>query len=288
MALPDVRPPDDGFLDEVHVYERHVVGLPRLGAYFRELWSRRQFAFELSRTTLRGQHFDTTFGMLWLVINPLLLGAVYFLLVDIISSRDRGPSFFAHLLANLFAFYFINHSLSEGVNSVVGGGRLILNTAFPRLLMPVSAVLTAFLKFLPTLIVYALVHLIAGLPLGPHLLWVFPVLAELICFALGVAMLFGTAQVYFRDTKPFLPYLLRIWLYLSPVLYYVEDIPHALRGVIRFNPLYSMLGAWSEVLIEGKRPAWHLLGEGALWAGGALLVGLLVFLSRERDFAVRI
>lgn len=287
MALSQVRP-DDGFIDEVHTYQPHVVGLPRLGPYFRELWARRQFAFELSRTTLRGQHFDTSFGQLWLVINPLLLGGVYFLLVDIISRRHQGPVFFAHLLANLFAFYFINHSISEGANSVVGGGRLILNTAFPRLLMPISAVLTAFLKFMPTLLVYAVVHLLAGLPLGPHLLWTLPVLAELVCFALGTAMIFGTAQVYFRDTKSFLPYLLRIWLYLSPVLYTADNVNSSLLRIIRWNPLFPMLASWSQVLVDGKRPAFHDLGEGAVWAAAALLLGLAVFLTRERDFAVRI
>jgi ABC-type polysaccharide/polyol phosphate export systems, permease component len=65
----------------------------------RGVWRRRQFTFELSRTTLRSSHFDTVFGQLWLVINPLLLAAVYFLLVEILRQRSGGAPFFAHLMA---------------------------------------------------------------------------------------------------------------------------------------------------------------------------------------------
>jgi hypothetical protein len=75
------REHEDEFHADHHVYEPHRVGLPPMRSYLRELWRRRQFAFEMSRTTLRAQHFDTAFGQLWLVLNPLLLTCVYFLLV---------------------------------------------------------------------------------------------------------------------------------------------------------------------------------------------------------------
>src|SRR5215213_11120533 len=64
-----------------HVYEPHVVGLPKIRPYVRKLWRRREFASELSRTKLRAQHYNTVLGQLWLVLNPLLLGIVYFILV---------------------------------------------------------------------------------------------------------------------------------------------------------------------------------------------------------------
>ena len=191
----------------------------------RELWRRREFALEMSRTNLRAQHFNTAFGQLWLVLNPLLLAAVYFLLVDILRAGSRGVDFFAHLLAGLFAYYFVSDSIRLSVKSVTGGGRLILNTAFPRALLPLSAVITAFMRFLPTLIVYIPVHIIAGLPVGPALLWIFPLIFLMFVMASGAAMLVAALQVYFRDLKNFLPYFLRIWLYASPVLYYASEVP---------------------------------------------------------------
>src|SRR3954470_17418950 len=89
---------EDEFNAQRHVYEPHRVGLPPLRQYLRELWRRREFAYELSRTKLRAQHFNTAFGQLWLVLNPLLLAGVYFILVDILQGGSRGGAFFAHLM----------------------------------------------------------------------------------------------------------------------------------------------------------------------------------------------
>ena len=158
MSTLAEKRPQTGFTADVQVYEPHRAGLPPLGGYLGELWRRREFAFELARTDLRSQHFNTALGQLWLILNPLLLGLVYFVLVEIIGRGHRGIDFLAHLLLALFAFRLVSSSVSQGARSVVGGGRLILNSAFPRTLLPLSAVLTSFMLFLPTLVVYAIVH----------------------------------------------------------------------------------------------------------------------------------
>ena len=274
--------------DGRQIYEPHRIGLPPVRPYLRELWRRRQFAFELARTNLRAQQFNTVLGQLWLVLNPLLLAFVFFLLVAIVRGGSRGSEFFAHLMLGLFAYRLVSTSVKQGSRSVVSSGRLILNTAFPRTLLPLASVLTAFMRFLPTLAVYALVHAIAGLPLGPHLLWAVPVLALLVMLASGAAMLAAAAQVYFRDLTNILPYVLRIWLYLSPVLYYVDDIPERFEAIAAANPLYALLGSLSEAVNQGQAPSAGFLAVGVAWALGFFVVGAVFFMSREREFAVRL
>jgi teichoic acid transport system permease protein len=294
MSTPTLPRPsrhrrEDEFSGERHVYEPHTVGLPPLRSYVRELWRRREFAVELSRTKLREQHFDTALGQLWLVLNPMLLALVYFLLVDILrASGSHDGKFFAHLMAGLFVFYFIHNSITVGVKSVTKGGRLILNSAFPRALLPLSAVVTAFMRFLPTIIVYAPVHIITGLPIGPHLLWTLPILGLFILLACGLSMLVAAAQVYFRDLSSFLPYVLRIWLYISPVLYYPERIPDRYRFILDINPLGGLLTAWSDVLNRGHAPNLGTMLLGLAWGVGLFVVAGLFFMSREREFAVRL
>jgi teichoic acid transport system permease protein len=294
MSTPTLPRPsrhrrEDEFSGERHVYEPHTVGLPPLRSYVRELWRRREFAVELAKTKLREQHFDTALGQLWLVLNPMLLALVYFLLVDILrASGSHDGKFFAHLMAGLFVFYFIHNSITVGVKSVTKGGRLILNSAFPRALLPLSAVITAFMRFLPTIIVYAPVHVIAGLPVGLHLLWLLPVLALFILLACGLAMLVAAAQVYFRDLSSFLPYALRIWLYISPVLYFASQVPQRYRVILDINPLGGLMTAWSDVLSFGHAPGpWSML-LGLAWGIGLFVVAGLFFMSREREFAVRL
>ncbi len=270
------------------VYEPHTSGLPPLGPYVRDLWRRREFGIELSRTNLRARHANTAFGLLWLVLNPLLLASVYFILVDILRGGSRGSAFFAHLVGGIFAYYFVSQSAQQAVKSVTSGGRLILNTAFPRALLPLASVLTAFLRFLPTLAVYAVLHVALGMPVGPEVLWVVPIIAVLTILASGLAMLVAATQVYFRDLKEFLPYVLRVWLYATPILYFADEVPERYQWLLAANPLGPTLTAWSDALIEGRSPAAGTLLLGLGWALAIFVAGALVFVSREREFAVRL
>ncbi len=276
------------FSAEIHVYEPHKVGLPPLGTYLRQLWRRREFAFELARTDLLSKHYNTALGQLWLILNPLFLGLVYFALVQIIGRRGGTVVGLAYLLLGLFTFRLVSSSVSQGARSVVGGGRLILNSAFPRTLLPLSSVLTSFMLFLPTIAVYAVVHVIAGLPITPYILWGIPIIAMLIVFAAGIAMLVAAIQVYFRDLTSFLRYMLRIWLYASPVLWVTDQVPEKYQPFLYINPLYPPLTALSQSVDLGRMPDIHLLLLTLAWAVAALVGGGLFFISREREFAVRL
>lgn len=278
----------DEFASQLHVYEPHRVGLPPLRPYFRELWRRRHFAFELARSNLRAQNYNTALGQLWLVLNPLFLGFVYFMLVTIVRGGSRGPEFLAHLMLGVFAFRLVSGSMRPGAKSVTSGGQLILNTAFPRALLPIASVLASTMRFLPTLLVYAVVHAFAGLPVTPQILWGIPILLLMVCFAAGMTMLVATAQVYFRDMRNILPFFLRIWVFASPILYYADEVPDQLRPILYVNPLYPMLTALSEAVNFGQTPSPGLLAASFAWAAAALAVGALTFISREREFAVRL
>ena len=292
MSTPTLHRPhrrEDEFTGERHVFVPHSVGLPPLGSYVRELWRRREFAFELARTKLREQNFDTAFGQLWLVLNPLLLALVYFILVDILRASDsRNAEFFAHLVGCLFAFMLIHNAMTVGVRSVTKGGRLILNSAFPRALLPLSAVITSFMRFLPTIIVYIPIHIASGLPITANIVWTLPIIALFLLLASGLSMLVAAAQVYFRDLSNFLPYALRIWLYVSPVLYFADEVPDRYRWLLDVNPMGGLLTAWSDVLIDGNAPGAEAMLLGLAWGIGLFVAAGLFFLSREREFAVRL
>jgi ABC-type polysaccharide/polyol phosphate export permease len=279
---------ENEFTAQRHVYEPHRVGLPPFGPYMRELWRRREFAFELSRTDLRAQHFDTAFGKFWLVLNPLLLSLVYFVLLDIVRGGRSGPEFFAHLVAGVFAYHFVSGAVRSGVKSVTSGGKLIMNSAFPRVLLPLSSVVTGFKQFLPTMIIYIPIHLATGLPIGWHLLWVLPLVLMLAVLAAGLCMLVAALQVYFRDLRSLIPYILRVWLYASPVLYYASRVPERYHWLLYANPLAAPLSAWSDVLRFGRHPATWELAFGSAWAVTIFVGSLLFFMSREREFAVRL
>jgi ABC-type polysaccharide/polyol phosphate export permease len=285
---PPAHRPDSEFNPEVHVYLPHVIGLPPLRPYLREVWKRREFAKELTWTNLRSAHFNTAFGQLWLVLNPIMLALVYLLLVDILRAGRHPPGYFAHLTAGIFVYYFVSGSIREATRSIVGGGKLILNTAFPRVLLPLSTVATAFVRFIPTMAIYLIIHAASGLPWTWTMLWVFPLTLAFALVAAGVCMFVAALQVYFRDFKNFMPYLLRIWLYGSPVLWLASQLPDRFEFALYVNPLGALLAAWSDVLTRGVAPAPEYVLAGFGWGIFLFLAGGLFFMSRERDFAVRL
>jgi teichoic acid transport system permease protein len=303
------------FGDNIQVFAPHRAHLPPLGPYLREFWARRRFAYELSRTTQRASHFDTALGALWLVLNPLLLGVVYFLLVSVISGGGTGDwvTGLGRILIGIFTWYYAQNAMSIGAGSVTAGGGLILNQAFPRTLLPLSSVVTSAMMFLPSIPVFFVYYIIGShtdtyvpapgnvntatavhhMPgLTWALLWVPVLLAIMTVEIFGLAMIFATMSVYFRDTNKFLGYFLRIWLYLTPVLY---DMNRFLEGhelkkelLLYLNPLGPVIGSITRCWIDGIGPSRTLLLACVGWAVVLLVAGGYFFISRERDFAVRI
>lgn len=271
----------------VVIYEPFRAGLPPLGAYLRALWSRRSFIAEFSRSELREQNYGSVFGQLWLILNPLLLSGVYFLLIYIIGGHSDSTRY-GHLTASLFLFYLVSNSLSGGVKSITAGQRLILNTAFPRIMLPISASVIALFKFIPTLAVFLVMRSLLGLPVSWQMLWALPIILIALFMGLGMAILISCINVYFRDIASFLPYLTRSLLYLSPILYQVADLSPKLKSIEIANPIFYLLDAWSQVMVYAKAPDLFSLTHSFIWATFIFLIGTYFFLSRERDFAVRL
>lgn len=280
----------------VTVHAAHEGSLPPLIPYVNEIWRRRRFVLSMAQTQLRAANYDTFFGQLWQVLNPLLLALVYFFIVSVLSG-GTNEGFLSYLIGGLFVYYFPRSAMGAGAGSVVGGGGLLLNAAFPRAILPLASTLSAGYNFLTTLSVYFVIHVFEGNGLHWTMLLLPFMVVLLGILSFGLAMLAGVSTVYFRDTSSFLPYILRIWMYLSPVLFEFDDLvaqidrmgaPSAWAPYIAYlNPLVPFLNTWHE-LVSGRIPtAMDTVGM-VVWAFAMLAIGGYFYLSREREFAVRV
>lgn len=292
----------------VTVHAAHAGRLPPLGPYAADVWRRRRFVLHLARSNLKAAHADTVFGQLWQVLNPLMLGLVYFLVVTILRGSN-DPGYLPYLMGGLFLYYYVRRAVGSGANAVVSGGGLMLNSAFPRVILPLSTTLAATLNYVPTFLVYLGFHLSANKPLVPTML-LLPVLLlpPLAVFVFGLSTLSAVITVYFRDTTSFLPYLLRIWLYLSPVLLTYDEVRNLVARVLNgggtiaevpeatieladklvyANPMVAFLQVW-HALVDGFLPSAFALLMCVAWAIAAVLVGGWFFLTHEREFAFRV
>lgn len=295
---------------EVTVHVAHDGRLPAVKPYLQEMWRRRRLAMHMARSNLKASNADTVFGQLWHVLNPLLLGLVYFLMITILRGGRSNMDYLVHLLGGLFLFFFVRNAMGSGSTSVVAGGSMLLNTAFPRAILPLATTIAATFNYLPTFLVYLMFHLSGGNPLHWTMLLLPLLWAVLSVFAFGMSMIAATATVYFRDTSSFLPYVMRIWMYLSPVLLtfdeLVELVAKVLNGggsveqgtiptatielasrLVYLNPMMGFLQTW-DALTNGRLPTPLDVATMLFWTATALAVGGWYFMSREREFAFRV
>ncbi len=272
------------------VYEPTASGLPPLRAYLTSVRERWPFIWHLARTDLKSEHYDSAIGQVWVVLDPLLMAAVYFLLRSVVRPAGTGAArnaVIAHLVWAVFVFTYTNNALSAGARSLTNGRGLILNASFPRAVLPLVSIVKAAFDLVPTLFVYLVFHAALGQRFGLSLVMVPVIIAIQTVLNTGLALVFSPIMVFFRDTGGFLPYLTRIWLYITPVLYTVREIPGPLKAWLRWNPLYPYFAALEQVF-AGRFPSSAYLLAATAWAVGFFLVGAVVFLAKERDFAVRL
>jgi ABC-type polysaccharide/polyol phosphate export permease len=272
------------------VYESTATGLPPLRAYFVELWSRRRFMWHLARSDLKAEHYDSAIGQLWVILDPLLLAAVYFLLRTVVRPAGTGAArnaIIAHLVWAVFVFTFVSNAMMAGARSLLNGRALILNASFPRAVLPIVAIVKAVFDFLPTMLVYFAFHFVLGQPFGTALFALPLMFAILAVMALGLGLMFAPLMVFYRDTGGFLPYVTKIWLYVTPALYFVREIPPKLAVYLRWNPLYPSFAALEQIF-AGHWPSPVYVAGAAAWALVFFLFGAVAFLAKERDFAVRL
>jgi len=265
-------------------------GVPNLKQYFSDMKSRKEFVFELSRAERAEEQLDTFFGQLWTVISPLLSAAIYYLFIFVVQGGHQGPEYFLHLVAGIFIFEFISTAAARGSFSVMKAGALINNTSFPRALLPLTDVLTAFRVFIPSIFIFAIFQITLGVPIQIESLQAIPALILILLFTSGLAMFASTAQVYFRDTQALLPFILRLTMFLSPVLYFPEQAKALFDGRLLtiFNPLFCMIQIFSGSIVRGDTfDSWTWF-MAIFWGLFTFIGGFWFLVTREGEFAARI
>lgn len=271
------------------VYEPTVRGVPPIVPYLEGIWDRRALVWHLARTAMKARHYDTALGKAWVIVDPIVMAFTFFLVrvVFVPGSRDDAGFFIAHLILGVSIFFFVRDIVEGGARCIVGNRSMVLNTSAPRGVFPAVVLMRAMIDLAPTLLVYLGVHLITGQPWGFALILFPVVLALLTAFSLGLGLFFAPMTVFYRDVGTLLPYVVRIWMYVTPVMYAIGEIPDAVRPLLVLNPLYPYFYMF-EAIFKAEWPAPVYFLWGAVWAVLALVIGSVTFLRRERDYAVRL
>jgi len=250
----------------------------------KELYHYREMIFSLVRKELRGRYKGSVLGFIWTFLNPLLQLTVYTIVFSVLFPTTIDK-FYIFLFIGLIPWLFFNTSLAGGATSVVSQENLIKKIYFPRQVLPIAYVSSAFINMLLTFLVIFAVLIISGYGINLKVLWALPIVMVVeYLLALGMAMIFSALTVYFRDLEYILGIVAMAWMYLTPILYEVETIPEAFRPLIYLNPMTGIILSYREILYYKKIPDLNILAAAVVAGVVFLVVGFFSFSKMQRRF----
>ncbi len=205
-----------------------------------ELLRYRYLLRNLVKRDLKARYKNSLFGVLWSLLNPLAMMLVFTLLFTVMRPNSTRQ-YAIFVLVGLIPWNFFTGSLMRGTTSVVGNSSLVKKVYFPRELLPFSSILSNLVNFGIALIVLVVFLYIFGIGLTIHALWLPAILLTQIIFTLGLVLLLGGLNVFYRDVVMILEVVVLAWFFLTPVFYSLEFFGESatLLG-ITFNPAQVM------------------------------------------------
>ena len=260
---------------------------PKLGFYLSEVFKRRAFAWTLATYRLLASTARSRLGVAWLIVVPALQITVYGLIFGLVLGSARPDNFLPFLIVGVVLFQFLAGSFSDGARSITSNSSLAKSLSFPRVLLPLSAMVSQWVKF-AGLMVLALIALpiFGELPRWSWLM-MFAVIGLASLFALGLAMISARLTVHFNDLSQLIPFITRVAFYASGVFFSVEKLTAGLPWLSFLqwaNPVSVYLSLARDVMISGHPAEGWLWGVGAAWGVVTLVVGFFFFWSAEERY----
>lgn len=250
-----------------------------------ELWRSRALIDALVRRHIATRYRGSLLGFLWSFLNPLCLMAVYTLVFSHYMRVNGGPHYHLIVFAGLLPWIWSTSALTEGTSSLVSSGHLITKSLFPAHVLPFVSVLASMIHFMLALPMLWFFMALAGVPLAFTWLILPLVIALHGAFLTGCVLALSSLNVFYRDVQHILGNILTFVFFLCPVVYPRANIPSRARFWIELNPLALLTEFYQMVLIEGVMPPLSQIAYLALWACGALAVGIWIYQRNREQFA---
>jgi lipopolysaccharide transport system permease protein len=260
-------------------------GRSRIPVDLRELWSHRELLYFLTWRDVKLRYKQTVLGATWAILQPFLTMVVFTLLFGRLAHvPSDGLPYPIFVYAGLLPWTFFNSTVSSSATSLIGNASLITKIYFPRMIIPSATVVAGLLDFGIAATLLGGMFAYYRIPLTWNLLAV-PVLVMLMMgFALAVGLWMAALNVKYRDVRYALPFLLQLWLYVTPVIYPVSFIPQHFRWLLRFNPLTGIVDGYRSALF-GTSFDWMGLAVAAVLTLACMGYAFRFFRQLERQFA---
>lgn len=258
---------------------------PRLGHYLKDFLQRRAFAYTLARYSLQASTAKSSLGAAWHVVVPALQIGIYGVIFGVLLSAIRPPHFVPYLITGIVLFQFITGCFTDGAKSITSNAPLVRSLDFPRILLPVSAVVSNILRVVP-LIALMLIGILA-FGERPNLGWflLIPDFLLMTLFATGASMIAARLTVHLEDLNQLLPFIVRVLFYTSGIFWNIDKIVHIgwLKVILHNNPIHLYLMIARASVVDGYSATGTDWLVATVWAFAILVLGTVFFwLAEER------
>lgn len=252
----------------------------------KEIWDYREILYFLTKRDIKVRYKQTVLGGLWAIIQPFFTMIVFTLLFGRLAKiPSDGIPYPIFVYAGLLPWTYFANALSGSGNSLVENTNLITKVYFPRLIVPASASLAGLLDFfIAMLVLAAMMIYYQFVPNVGIVLFPFLVGLTFLC-AVGVGLWLAALNVQYRDIRYVIPFLIQLWMFLSPVIYPVSMVQKKYQWLLALNPMGGVIKAYRASILGHQSIDWSLLGLSSAMIFLVVITGLFYFRRTEKVFA---
>lgn len=263
-----------------------------------ELWAYRGLIRNLVVRDLKVRYRNSALGVLWSLVNPMLMMLVFTIVFTVIAPTTNIKKFPVFVLCGILPWNFFSFSVIGSIRSIVDNASLVSKVYFPREVLPIAVVLANLVNFLIALVVLFAFILFFQIPFTPWVLLLPVVLLVQVLFIIGVGLILATVNVFYRDTQVIMEVLMQAWFFLTPIFYPGEILPRnyevwgvtfdVWRWMNILNPMASIIATYRVILYGtghgGAPPDFYFFMRTVLTVMAVLGAGAVVFYRYSRNF----
>lgn len=248
------------------------------------LWAYRGFVIGSVKREFQAKYRNSLLGAAWNVINPLSMIIVYTVIfAEVMRAKlpgiDNSFAYSIYLCAGILSWGFFSEITTRAQNVFIENANLLKKISFPRTILPVVVLANATLNFVIVSFLFLVFLIISGNFPGWVILAAIPILILQIIFAMGLGMVLGLLNVFFRDVGQFFSIFLTFWFWLTPIVYPVTILPESMRVYLVLNPMAPIIAGYQTIFVNHALPDWLSLGPTVFLAGLLCLLGFYLYIN---------